>query len=83
MNIGGFPFLRDLQEKYRADERTRTALLLITSVLLAIWVRPKSLLAELQPYPPNASTEVKVNGLLVLEFARRCRKTHRANLLSL
>jgi hypothetical protein len=34
MNIGGFSFLRDLQEKQRADERTRTADLLITSLLL-------------------------------------------------
>src|SRR5215216_3428300 len=35
-----FSFLRVLQEKKRADERTRTADLLITSALLAIWVRP-------------------------------------------
>jgi hypothetical protein len=38
-----FLFLRLLQAKRRADERTRTAFLLITSKLLAIWVRP---------YPP-------------------------------
>jgi hypothetical protein len=31
MDIGGFYFLQDLQEKKRADERTRTADLLITS----------------------------------------------------
>jgi hypothetical protein len=31
MDIGGFLFLRDLQGKQRADERTRTADLLITS----------------------------------------------------
>jgi hypothetical protein len=36
----------------RADERTRTAFLLITSALLAIWVQPNGLLAELRPYPP-------------------------------
>jgi len=34
----------------RADERTRTAFLLITNALLAIWVRPNGLLAELRPY---------------------------------
>ena len=33
-NIGGFSFLLDLQENQRADERTRTADLLITSELL-------------------------------------------------
>ena len=32
VDIGGFYFSRDLQEKRRADERTRTADLLITSV---------------------------------------------------
>jgi len=32
-NIVGFSFLRVLQEKQRADERTRTAHLLITSLL--------------------------------------------------
>jgi hypothetical protein len=36
-----FSFSLVLQEKQRADERTRTADLLITSALLAIWVRPK------------------------------------------
>jgi hypothetical protein len=36
----------------RADERTRTADLLITSALLTIWVQPNGLLAELLPYPP-------------------------------
>jgi hypothetical protein len=30
-NLGGFSFLQDLQAKERADERTRTADLLITS----------------------------------------------------
>jgi hypothetical protein len=34
VNIGGFLFLRSLQGKQRADERTRTADLLITNVLL-------------------------------------------------
>jgi hypothetical protein len=34
IDIGGFLFLWDLQEKRRADERTRTADLLITSELL-------------------------------------------------
>ena len=33
MNIGGFSFLRVLQENQRADERTRTADLLIRSEL--------------------------------------------------
>ena len=33
-HIVDFSFLRDLQEKKRADERTRTADLLITSELL-------------------------------------------------
>jgi hypothetical protein len=41
----------DLYRLWRADERTRTADLLITSALLAIWVRPKGLLAELLTYP--------------------------------
>jgi hypothetical protein len=36
--------LRVLQVKRRADERTRTAFLLITRALLAIWVQPKGLL---------------------------------------
>ena len=51
-NIGEFLFLCVLQEKKRADERTRTAFPLITSALLAIWVQPNGLLAELLPYPP-------------------------------
>ncbi len=42
--------MRVLQVKRRADERTRTAFLLIMSALLAIWVQPKGLLAELRPY---------------------------------
>src|SRR5918993_4450807 len=49
------PFCLDVlvsvQRVQRADERTRTADLLIRSVLLAIWVRPNGLLAELRPYP--------------------------------
>jgi hypothetical protein len=44
-----FRFLSRLEG---ADERTRTADLPITSALLAIWVRPKGLLAVLRPYPP-------------------------------
>jgi len=50
----------------RADERTRRALLLVTSALLAIWVRPKGLLAELRPPLPNAGTEATLNGGLVV-----------------
>jgi hypothetical protein len=69
-----FSFLRVLQEKKRADERTRTADLLITSALLAISVRPKGLLAELRPYLPNASTEATLNGLLVVAPTHLCRK---------
>jgi hypothetical protein len=34
--VGGFPFLRILQVKERADERTRNALLLITSEKLGV-----------------------------------------------
>src|SRR5215216_4428888 len=41
---------RTQSRKRRADERTRTALLLITSALLTIWVRPNSSIAELRPY---------------------------------
>ena len=36
----------------RADERTRTAFLLITSALLAIWSRPEGLLTEWRPCTP-------------------------------
>ena len=43
-----------VRAKRRADERTRTADLLITSALLAIWVPPKGLLAVLRPNPPKA-----------------------------
>jgi hypothetical protein len=39
-NIGGFSFVRVLQAKERADERTRTADLLIT-ILLARGTHPK------------------------------------------
>jgi hypothetical protein len=62
----------------RADERTRTADLLITSALLAIWVQPNGLLAELRPSLPNASTEATLNGLLVGAPTHRCRKTRKA-----
>ena len=48
--------------------------LLITSALLAIWVQPNGLLAELRPYPPDASTEATLNGLLIVAPTRRCRK---------
>jgi hypothetical protein len=57
----------------RADERTRTADVLITSALLAIWVRPKDFLAVLRPYPPNASTQASLNGGLVVAPTQRCR----------
>src|SRR5215216_7431663 len=45
-----------------------------TSALLAIWVRPKGLLAELRPYPPNASTNATLNGGLVVAPTHRCRR---------
>jgi hypothetical protein len=45
----------------RADERTRTAVLLITSALLAIYVQSNGFLVELRPSLPNASTEATLN----------------------
>ena len=44
-------FLVPVHRVQRADKRTRTAFLLITSALLAILVGPNGLLAELRPYP--------------------------------
>src|SRR5215218_6339474 len=73
--------LQDLQAKYGADERTRTAFLLITSVLLALSVRPTGLLTELRPPLSNASTEATLNGLLLVAPTHRCRKRHIAPLL--
>jgi hypothetical protein len=58
----------------RADERTRTAFLLITSALLALWVQANGLLAELRPYTPNASTQATLNRGLVVAPTHRCRK---------
>jgi hypothetical protein len=46
----------------------------LTSALLAIWVPPEGLLAERRTYPPNASTEASLNGLLVVAPAHRCWK---------
>jgi hypothetical protein len=61
------------QQKLGADERPRTAFLLITSALLAICVRPNGFLAELRPYPLNTSTEATLNGLLLVAPTHRCR----------
>jgi hypothetical protein len=45
-------FLVPVQRVQRAEERTRTADLLIASALLAIWARPEGLLAEWRPCTP-------------------------------
>jgi len=74
---------RTQSRKRRADERTRTADLLITSALLAIWVPPEGLLTELRPYPPSAGTDATLNGGLVVTPTHRCRKRHIATPLFL